>query len=97
MIGADVNLAARSKQDTLRGQILISERSYNYVKGSVVTGKIHEVNAKGLKGTLCCYDLKALKEPVYQERPSLENRSALRIPIRIPVTYQLLDGINVLP
>ena len=54
MIGTDVNLAARSEQDTLRGQILISERTYNYVKGIVVTGKIHEVNAKGLKGTLCC-------------------------------------------
>lgn len=97
MIGTHVNLAARIEQYTLRGQILISERTYNYVKGSVVTGKINEVNAKGLKKTLRFYDLKALTEPVYLELPQRENRSALRIPVRIPVSFQLLDGKNVLP
>lgn len=97
VIGANVNLASRIEGFTMRGQILLSEQTRQYVVDSVETGPVSEVNAKGMQGPLRFFALKAIKTPTRLELPVRENRRALRIPVRVPVVYQLLDGKNILP
>jgi adenylate cyclase len=97
VIGANVNLASRIEGHTLRGQILLSEQTWNHVSRKIETGLLNEVNAKGLTGPLPFYELRAITTPTRLELPVRENRKALRIPVRIPVSYQLLQGKSILP
>lgn len=97
VIGATVNLASRIEAYTLRGQILISEATFHYVSDGIETGRVNEVNAKGMHGPLRFYELKAINQPQRLELPVRENRKAPRISIRVPVSYQLLEGKNILP
>jgi len=97
VIGANVNLASRIEGHTLRGQILLSEQTWNHVSSKIETGLLNEVNAKGLTGPLRFYELRAITSPTRLELPVRENRKALRIPVRIPVSYQLLEGKSILP
>ena len=97
IIGNPVNIASRIEGYTLRGQILISETTRDYVADVIETGGGNEVNAKGMKDPLCFYELQAVNEPKRVELPRRDNRREQRINIKIPVCYQLLDGKNVLP
>lgn len=97
MIGANVNIAARIEGYTLRGQILLSENTWRHVRNVVETGRLNEVNAKGMRDPLRFYELKAITYPERLALPQRENRKAPRIQIRIPVQYQLLEGKNILP
>ena len=97
VIGSSVNLASRIEAYTLRGQILLSEYTWQYVRDNIETGHVNEVNAKGMQGPLRFFELKAIKVPDRLELPVRENRKAPRIPVRVPVSYQLLEGKNILP
>ena len=97
IIGNPVNIASRIEGYTLRGQILLSENTRNYVSDAIETGVNNEVNAKGMKDPLRFYELQAVNEPTRVELPKRDNRREQRINIKIPVCYQLLDGKNILP
>ena len=97
IIGNPVNIASRIEGYTLRGQILISDNTRNYVADAIETSGENEVNAKGMKDPLRFYELHAVNEPIRVELPRRDNRREQRINIKIPICYQLLDGKNVLP
>lgn len=97
MIGSTVNLASRIEAYTLRGQILMSEYTWQYVCDQVETGQVNEVGAKGMREPLRFYELQAIKRPDRIGLPKRENRRAPRIRVRIPVYFQMLEGKNILP
>ena len=97
VIGANVNLASRIEAYTLRGQILLSEQTWQHVRDDIETGQVNEVGAKGMRRPLRFFELKAITGPERLELPVRENRKAPRIPVRIPVSYQLLEGKSILP
>jgi len=96
VIGNNVNVASRVEAYTLRGQILISENTYRYTKDDIEIGEVNVVKAKGMRTPLKLYELKAVTHPERLELPRREKRRAPRIGIKIPFSYHLLDGKNVL-
>lgn len=97
VIGADVNLASRIEAYTLRGQILLSENTRQIAGDAIITSRMNEVNAKGMREPLRFYSLLGVDQPQPLLLPVRENRKAPRVQISLPVSYQLLEGKNVLP
>ena len=60
VIGDQVNLASRVEAHSLRGQILLSESTYQLAKDYIDIGDINEVQVKGKKGCVRMVELLAL-------------------------------------
>ena len=65
----------------LRGQILISDNTRNYVADVIGTGDGYEVNAKGMKDPLRFYELQSVNERIRTELTRRDNRREQRINI----------------
>ena len=81
----------------LRGQILLSEQTWNHISSKIETGLVNEVNAKGQTDPLRFCELRAITSPTRLELLLRENHRTLRNPVCIPVSYQLLQGKSMLP
>lgn len=96
-IGDDVRLAAQIEPHSLRGQVLISESTYQRIKNSIESGEPNPVHLKGKRDVVNLYELQAVKQPQYKVVPKIEVRKNLRVLINAPITYQHIDNHRLLP
>ncbi len=97
VIGDEVNLASSIVAFSLRGQILISENTYQRAKDYIETGDPTTVFVKGKKDPVSLHELLLIKQPSQLFVPRREVRKSPRINIDMPFTYQHVDGKEILP
>jgi len=97
VIGDEVNLASSIVAFSLRGQILISENTYQRAKDYIETGDPTTVFVKGKKDPVSLHELLSIKQPSQLFVPRRELRRSPRINIDMPFTYQHVDGKEILP
>lgn len=97
VIGDEVNLTHRIESFTLRGQILISENSYNKSKSFIETGSKNEVYVKGKHHSIALYELLSvtLSSRTKLITPRREMRKSHRIKVNMPFIYQLVKGKQI--
>lgn len=96
IIGDEVNLTSRIEAQCLRGQILISENTYELTKEFVEVGSPNRVEVKGARDAVDLYELHATTRPHSMEVPRREGRKSPRIKVNMPVAFQNLAGKIVL-
>ena len=92
VIGDEVNLAARIEAHSLRGQILISERTWELAREHVEIGEINEVRVKGKKEPVRTYELLATHRPATLRTPVRESRKSPRVEVELPLNFQRVQG-----
>lgn len=95
VIGDPVNLAARIEAYTLRGQILISEGTYEAAREQIEVGAVNEVLVKGKSTPLKLYELKAVTYPKMLAVPSIEIRKSPRILVDFPVFFRRVEDKRI--
>ncbi|MCH8134378.1 MAG: PilZ domain-containing protein [Proteobacteria bacterium] len=96
IIGDAVNLTSRIEAHCLRGQILISENTYREARGFIEVGAPNTIEVKGLRGAVDLYELRSTNKPRYLQTPRRERRNSPRIPVSMPLIFQILNGKLVL-
>lgn len=96
IIGDEVNLTSRIEAHCLRGQILISENTYDICKDYVEVGPPNRVEVKGARDAVDLYELHATRRPISMEVPRREGRKSPRIKVNMPIVFQNLSGKIVL-
>ena len=92
VIGDEVNLTSRIEAQSLRGQILISEKTYLLAKSFVLVGEPNKVQVKGKREAVCLYDLMGTTRPRAMTVPRREIRKSPRISVQMPCFFQRLEG-----
>lgn len=92
VIGEEVNLTARIEAHCLRGQILISENTFNQASEYIEVGELNTIEVKGIREAVDLYELYATSKPNYMVVPRRERRNSPRIPVLLPFTFQCLSG-----
>ncbi len=92
VIGNEVNLASRIEAYSLRGQILISEKTFSQIRDLVKVENPIYVSVKGRREPTPLYELLAIGEPYNLEVPEREARRSLRAEVNIPFEFQILEG-----
>jgi adenylate cyclase len=96
VIGDEVNLASRIEAFSLRGQVLISESTYERVKGFAHTGQPMAINVKGKQHPVNLREVLSIPQ-LDLVVPRQEVRRSHRVNANLPVTYQLIESKIVLP
>ena len=86
VIGDEVNVAARIEALSLRGQVLMSEATYAYVKDFVRAGDPIEVAVKGRSKPLKVREAFGIPE-LGRIVPSRDARRSPRVPVRLHARY----------
>lgn len=97
VIGDQVNMASRVEAHSLRGQILLSESTYQQTRDFIEIGDINEVSVKGKKGVVRLYELLSTSRPRFLAAPRREIRKSPRVEVDMPLAFQVLKGKSVLP
>jgi len=92
VIGDHVNLASRVESYSLRGQILISEHTFELANKFVKTGQVNTLQVKGKKKPVKMYELLSTSRPTLLEVPPREGRKSPRIDINMPLSFQMIQG-----
>ncbi len=95
VIGAEVNIASRIEAHSLRGQILLSQNTYELAQDYIEIGGVNEVQVKGRPDAVRMYELRSTQKPQYLEVPQREARSSPRVAVDIPLSFQLVEGKSV--
>ena len=96
VIGDEVNLASRIEAFSLRGQVLISEATYERSRGFVQTAEPMEVHVKGQGHAVRLREVLAIPS-LGSVLPRQEIRRSPRVEVKIPFTYQLIENKIVMP
>ncbi|HWA37121.1 MAG TPA: adenylate/guanylate cyclase domain-containing protein [Burkholderiales bacterium] len=96
VIGQDVNLASRIEAFSLRGQVLMSEGTYRHCADYARAGEEVEVYVKGRAERVRVRELLGIPS-LDKEVPRQEVRRSPRVDVRLPFSYQVLNGKIVLP
>lgn len=96
VIGDEVNLAARIEAFSLRGQVLISESTFNLCGDFVKTDEPMEVYVKGKTQPVSLREVLAIPS-LGKEVPRQEIRKSPRVEVKIPFAYQVVDNKIVMP
>jgi adenylate cyclase len=96
VIGQDVNLTSRIEAFSLRGQILISESTYRSCGEFARTSEPMEVYVKGQSERVRLREVLGIPS-LGKEVPRQEVRRSPRVEVRLPFSYQLLEGKIVGP
>jgi adenylate cyclase len=94
LVGSVVNIAARIESNTLGGQVLVGESTFQLVREHVIAQPPLAVMMKGLKKPLVCYPVTAIGPP-YGVSFSNE-RTDQPVEIRLPFQLWRLDGKKIL-
>jgi adenylate cyclase len=96
VIGKEVNLASRIESFTLRGQVLISEKTFESCRGYAAARTPMLVRVKGSSKSVRVREVKGI--PLLGlEIPIRNMRNSPRVEVRIPFTYQIVIDKIVLP
>lgn len=95
VIGDEVNLASRIEAFSLRGQILLSERSRDLAQDFIECGEVNQVLMKGKQLPVKFYELLATRQPRQLEVPRVEARKSPRIKVNFPMRFRLLAKDHV--
>jgi adenylate cyclase len=96
VIGDEVNLASRIEAVSLRGQVLISERTFERCRDIVTVGETMEVYVKGKAESVMLREVIAIPS-LGKEVPRQEMRRSPRVEVKIPFSYQILENNVVTP
>lgn len=96
VIGDGVNLASRIESHSLRGQILISQSSYERVKDEVEIGNLNSVRVKGKSEPVGLYEIKAINWKEKLEVPQREIRTSVRVDVDTNFAFQVIKGKEIL-
>lgn len=96
VIGDEVNLASRIEAQSLRGQILISENTYNLARDFVLVGKPNRVQVKGKRELVSLFELMGTTKPRSMIVPRRETRKSPRIQVHMPCYFQRVEGKRVI-
>jgi adenylate cyclase len=93
VIGDEVNLASRIEALSLRGQVLISQSTYERCKDFVVTSEPIDIHVKGKPKPVSLREIVAIPS-LGLTVPRQEIRRSHRIEVKLPARYQVIrDGI----
>jgi len=95
VIGDHVNLASRVESYSLRGQILISQHTYELAQNFVEIGQVNNLQVKGKQKPVKMYELLAINRPEKLRVPIREDRKSPRIEVNMPLSFQLVENKNV--
>ncbi|MET0029683.1 MAG: adenylate/guanylate cyclase domain-containing protein [Candidatus Thiodiazotropha sp.] len=95
VIGDEVNLASRIEAYSLRGQILLSERSHDLARDFVECAEPNQVMVKGKEEPVSLYELLATHRPRSLEVPRVEARRSPRISVDFPIVFQPIEEKTV--
>lgn len=91
IVGEEVNIAARIEALSLRGQVLMSETTYEHCQDFVQVGEPVEVHVKGRSRRMVVREalgIPALGKVV----PRQDVRKSPRVQVRLPLEYSLMEG-----
>ena len=96
VIGDEVNLASRIEAFSLRGQVLISQSTYERCKGYVETADPIDIHVKGKPLPVSLREVVGIPS-LAMKVPRKEIRRSHRIEVKLPFTYQMIENGVVLP
>lgn len=96
VIGDEVNLTSRIESFSLRGQVLISESTWERARGFVTTGEPMDVFVKGRSKVVVLREVLAIPS-MAKVVPRQESRRSPRVEVKIPFTYKLVQNKVVVP
>lgn len=96
VIGDEVNLASRIEAFSLRGQVLISEHTFDLCRDFVTVSDAMEVFVKGKTHPVKLRELYAIPS-LKLEVPRKEVRRSHRMEVKLPCTFSLIQGKIVMP
>lgn len=96
VIGNEVNLASRIEAFSLRGQVLISQSTYDRCKDFVETSDPIDIHVKGRPQPVSVREVMAIPS-LGLNVPRMEIRRSHRIAVKLPFHYQLIEDGIVLP
>ena len=96
VIGEEVNLTSRIEAFSLRGQVLISEATFERCGGYAATGEPMDVYVKGKKDRVRLREVLGIPS-LRKTVPRQEIRRSPRVGVQLPFSYQLLQKKIVLP
>ena len=97
VIGDEVNLVARIEAHSLRGQILISDRTYKLAQDFVEVSTPNEIEVKGSTDPVNLYEVYSTSRPEQLEVPRREERKSPRVTTSMSLVFQILSGKIVQP
>ncbi|HEY5899302.1 MAG TPA: adenylate/guanylate cyclase domain-containing protein, partial [Burkholderiales bacterium] len=96
VIGEEVNLAARIEAFSLRGQVLISENTYQHCSGFVTTGEPFSLHVKGKSEPITVRELLEIPR-LGKAVPRRDIRKSPRVKVGIPFAYQVVQTDITMP
>lgn len=97
VIGDGVNLASRIESHSLRGQILVSEHTYQKVKEDVGVGDINSVRVKGKSELVKLYEITGIDWEQVMSVPRREIRTSIRVEIDASFPFQVIEDKEIIP
>ena len=97
VIGDGVNLASRIESHSLRGQILVSESTYQKVKDEVGVGDINSVRVKGKTDMVKLYEITGIDWQEIMNVPRREIRTSIRVEIDVSFPFQVIENKEIIP
>jgi adenylate cyclase len=96
VIGDEVNLTARIESFSLRGQVLISQSTYERCEGFVKTGDPMDIFVKGKSKIVVVREVLAIPS-LAKEVPRQEVRRSPRVDVMLPMVYRVVENGTVVP
>lgn len=92
VIGDHVNLASRVESYSLRGQILLSEHTFEKAKSWIDIGQVNSLAVKGKSEPIKLYELLAVNAPKHLKVPVREDRKSPRVDVQMPLKFHKITG-----
>lgn len=96
VIGDEVNLASRIESFSLRGQVLISESTYEHCHGFAKTSEAMEVFVKGRGKMVALREVLSIPS-LAKVVPRQDARRSPRVDVKIPFAYRMVVNAVVVP
>ena len=96
VIGDEVNLASRIESFSLRGQVLVSESTYERCAKRVTTGEPMDVFVKGRSKLVVLREILSIPE-LGKTVPRQEIRRSPRVQVKLPFNYRVVANEAVMP
>jgi len=96
VIGDEVNLASRIEAFSLRGQVLISQSTYELCRDFVEANEPMDIHVKGKPRPVSLREVVAIPS-LGLKVPRQENRRSHRIEVKLPARFRIVQAKIVLP